>query len=204
MPLSTISNGATSASARAAINAAINALNFAAATGTRITGYWTSAPSGYVLANGATIGNAASGASGRANADTADLFALLWGLPTMAVIEGRGISASADFAANKRITTPDERLRVAAMVYPGSALAGLDSVLGNTGGSETHTLVGAEIPIHTHEIINVTQALTATLSPGHEEYGVTVTTGESSGPAGDGQAHNNVQPFIFVNVAIKL
>lgn len=80
------------------------------------------APAGWVKANGGTIGNAASGATTRANADTANLFAFLWtnldntnfpiqtssGVPTT-----RGGSAAADYAANYRLPLPDRRSNVA-------------------------------------------------------------------------------------------
>lgn len=83
-------------------------------TGTLVYGLWFTAPAGYIEANGATIGNASSGATGRANADTSALFALAWALnPTEAPIydslgapSTRGASAAADFAANKRVVVP--------------------------------------------------------------------------------------------------
>lgn len=75
------------------------------------------APAGWLLIDGKTIGNAASGATSRANADTAALFAELWAFPAASTpifdsagaVSTRGASAAADFAANKRIAlfTPD-------------------------------------------------------------------------------------------------
>lgn len=81
---------------------------------------------GWVLANGETIGNASSGASGRANADTVNLFTELWNnwSNTEAPVSGgRGVSAAADYAANKTIQLPDLR---------GRGLAGMD-VMGTSG-----------------------------------------------------------------------
>lgn len=75
----------------------------------------SAAPSGYVLADGLTIGDATSGATERANADTLSLFTLLWNSMANAqapVSGGRGASAAADFAAHKTITLPDLRGRV--------------------------------------------------------------------------------------------
>jgi hypothetical protein len=78
------------------------------------------APSGWVKENGGTIGNASSGATNRANADTEALFTMLWGefsnteLPiqtSTGVASTRGASASADFAANKRMPLFDSRTR---------------------------------------------------------------------------------------------
>jgi microcystin-dependent protein len=119
---------------------------------------------GAVRCNGRTIGNAASGATERANADTADLYTYLYDNYTndeAAVSGGRGSSAAADYAANKTITLPD---------YRGTVLVGFDD-MGNTAASRftgapvgtgsaieagsilglnTHTLQTTEIPSHTH------------------------------------------------------
>lgn len=75
------------------------------------------APSGWLLIDGGTIGNAASGATARANADTWLLFEQVWAFPaasvpifdSVGVASVRGASAAADFAANKRLSlfTPD-------------------------------------------------------------------------------------------------
>lgn len=78
------------------------------------------APSGWVIENGGTIGNAASGATTRANADTEALFTLLWTeftnteLPiqtSTGTASTRGTTAAADFAANKRMPLFDSRSR---------------------------------------------------------------------------------------------
>lgn len=118
---------------------------------------------GFVRANGRTIGSATSGATERANADTEDLFTFLWnklGNSQAAVGGGRGASAAADWAANKAIALPDMR---------GGHPMGLDD-MGNTAGSffssvpftngaatttgslaglNTHTLLTAQMPVTT-------------------------------------------------------
>lgn len=77
----------------------------------------TSVPDGWVKASG-SIGNASSGATTRANADTEDLFTLWWNdfsntiLPiqdSAGAPSTRGASAAADFAANKRLPVFDIR-----------------------------------------------------------------------------------------------
>ena len=86
--------------------------------------YGTGILSGFVRANGRTIGSATSGATERANSDCQALFQYLWGTdPNLIVSGGRGVSAAADWAANKTLTLPDAR---------GTALAGLDD-MGNSG-----------------------------------------------------------------------
>lgn len=78
----------------------------------------STAPSGWIKANGFTIGNASSGATGRANADTSALFTLLWAefsntlLPiqdSTGAASSRGASAAVDYAANKRLPLFDLR-----------------------------------------------------------------------------------------------
>lgn len=77
----------------------------------------TACPTGAVEANGGTIGDASSGATILASAATQALFFNDWVLdPTVAPIQtssgapsSRGISASADFAAHKRLVVPDMR-----------------------------------------------------------------------------------------------
>lgn len=89
-------------------------------TGARMGFLRTTPPTGWIKGNGGTIGNAASGATNRANADTLDLFTLFWGqfsntiLPiqdSAGVATTRGASAAADFAANKRLPVFDLRKR---------------------------------------------------------------------------------------------
>lgn len=75
----------------------------------------STAPTGYVIASGGTIGDATSGGTARANADTSVLFALIWalnstGYPITDSAGGastRGASAAADFAAHKRLPLPN-------------------------------------------------------------------------------------------------
>lgn len=69
---------------------------------------------GWVVANGQTVGNGASGATGLAAAVAANLFAWLWtnfSNTVCPVAGGRGASPAADFAANKTIQLLDWRGR---------------------------------------------------------------------------------------------
>lgn len=133
--------------------------------------FWSggTVPDGWVRADGRTIGSASSGATSRANADTLDLYTLLWDnfsntiLPiqnSSGVATTRGASASADFAANKRLPLIDKRGRVSAGRdnMGGSTAGRLTSTtmspdgltLGAVGGTQTHTLTTSEMPSHTH------------------------------------------------------
>lgn len=179
------------------------------------------APTGYVLLSGRTIGDASSGATERANADTATLYALLWDNMTNTeapVSSGRGANAAADFAAHKTITLPDARGRVIAgkdnmggttasrLTSGGSGITG--TTLGTAGGAETVTLTQAQLASHTHTV-NITgygggglPALDSGVTGGigRAAYDWTPTTSA----AGSGSAHNNTQPTLVLNKIIKL
>lgn len=132
---------------------------------------------GFVLGSGLTIGGSNSGATSathqRANADTQNLFTMLWtNEPTNAILHIqdnagtptiRGVSASADFIAGKRMPTPDCRGRTRAsldnmggvaatrMTAGGSGIAG--TTLYASGGVQTYVLVSpADLPSHTHPL----------------------------------------------------
>lgn len=103
-----------------AAQAAASAVPTAAPTGMISAFDLASAPAGWVEHNGGTIGNASSGATLRANADTLALFTAMWAFSnTLRPIQNssgaatsRGASAAADFAANKRIPVGNSTNRV--------------------------------------------------------------------------------------------
>jgi hypothetical protein len=104
------------------------------ATGDLKARYGVGILSGFVRANGRTIGSATSGATERANADTQTLFEYLWAADTnLTVSTGRGASANADWVANKTLTLPDWR---------GRALAFLDDMGNSAAGRLTSTYFG--------------------------------------------------------------
>lgn len=122
-------------------------------------GFEASSPSGWLLMAGGTIGNASSGATVRANADTETLFIYLWtnlANSEAAVSSGRGVSAAADYAANKTITLPDMRQKFPLI----KAASGTGATMGSTGGSIDHNHTG---PSHTHSTPSAAIAL-----PAHE------------------------------------
>lgn len=89
---------------------------------------------GFVRDNARTIGNAVSGASERANADCADLFAFYWNTypdSICPVSTGRGSTAAGDFAAGKTIQTLDKR---------GVVAVGLDD-MGNSAANRIQLFV---------------------------------------------------------------
>lgn len=145
-------------------------------TGTGVDFWGSTLPSGYVWANGTTIGNASSGATGRANADTSALFTLLWNACSNTVLpiqdsagaaSTRGASAATDYAANKRLPVPDKRDLVSAgkgdmggttdrglITSAGSGING--ATLGASGGSETVALTSNQNALHAHDSSPIT------------------------------------------------
>lgn len=122
--------------------------------------YGTGTHTGWVRANGRTLGSAASGGTERANADCQTLFEYLWTADAnLTVSTGRGGSANADWTANKNIALPDWRGRgLGALDDMGNTAAGRLTatyfgtsaiVLGAAGGAESKTLVTANLPPYT-------------------------------------------------------
>jgi microcystin-dependent protein len=180
------------------------------------------------LARDGTIGSATSGATIRANADCANLYAHLWnGLSNTdaPVTGGRGASAAADFAANKPIGGLDFRgvVRATFDSLGGNAANRLAvfTHIGQIGGEQTHQLGEAEMATHTHSVYDPSHThqypgtnlyftnfgTTGDLG-GSGDVGInamqTVPTGVQINFEGGNVAHNNVQPTRVVTTIIKL
>lgn len=210
-----IGSGGTGVTSIAALRAALGIYD--AETGDLQPTMASAARAGWVMASGRTIGNASSSATERANADTSALFTMLWTNLADAeapVSGGRGASAAADFAANKTITLPDLRGRAivgkdnmggATASRITSAGAGIDgTVLGKSGGAQTHTLTEAQSPPHVHAQNIGSNNGTSGGSPIGASGSNAGGAGFSTGSAGGGAAHNNTQPSYIANVMVKL
>ncbi len=121
-----------------------------AITGDVKTSFNNAQPGWVVMQNG-SIGNASSGATARANADTQDLFILLWNRVPNAyapVPAGRGASALADFNANKTLVLTPATGRVLCNI--GSAGGLPQFTLGQYLGDYVHWQEEAEVGRHRH------------------------------------------------------
>lgn len=137
---------------------------------------------GWVMMNDGNIGDASSGATTRANADTLELFKLLWNNTTNTncpVSTGRGLTAVADFAAHKTIALPKAVGRALAVAGAGAGLSA--RALAVALGEEAHQLTTGEMPIHNHGV-NDFGHNHGISDPGHAH----TQTGWDSGGSGPG------------------
>lgn len=125
---------------------------------------------GWLWQNGTTIGNAASNATQRANADTVALFTFYWNQFPNSTLQlfssagaaiNRGVSAAADYAANTAISLPDKCGRasfgadnmggITAKGRITTAGSGIDgTVVAASGGAETVQLTSNQNGQHAH------------------------------------------------------
>lgn len=141
------------------------------------TGDWKWRPSaetlaGWVRLNGRTIGNASSGASELASASAQALFLYAWNTyadTICPVVGGRGANALADFTASKQITLLDMRGRspfglddmgnAALGSFTGTTFTkGNATTGGSSGGSNSTTLLTANLPPYTPSGTNTPKA----------------------------------------------
>ena len=184
---------------------------------------------GWVVANATTIGNASSNATQLASALASNLFNWHWnnfsntqcpvftsaGAPTT-----RGVSASADFAANKAIQVYDKRGKgsIGVDTMGGGTTTRLTGVPVTSGNATTpgsvlgenlHVLLVSELALHNHTLTDPThfhsvgnQSSTTISTGGGAGAGVATTAGGSTGSkatgitlasAGSDAAHNTVE-----------
>jgi hypothetical protein len=131
------------------------------ATGDMKARYGTGPLPGFVRLNGLTIGNATSGATERANADTQALFVYLCGTdPNLVMTPARSGNCLNDYNANKQITLPDGRNTLIAglgdmgnsdrALFSGVTFtSGSSTILGSVLGAARYTLITANLPPYT-------------------------------------------------------
>lgn len=165
------------------------------------------APSGWLLLNGDTIGNAASGAT-HAGAAYEPLFDLLYAqmANSEAPVTNRSGTAQTDWDAGEVMTLPDATGRAlfgkeaTATRLTTAGNGDLDgATLGDTGGSQSHTLTETQMPAHTHGISDAGVIPYA----GGSSYRAATAASVQSTSTGGGQPHNNVPPGMILSVIIK-
>jgi hypothetical protein len=131
--------------------------------------------SGWVRANGRTIGSGSSSATERANGDCQTLFEYLWNNfsdSLCAVGGGRGANAEADFNANKAIATLDMRgygpfgLDDMGNTAAGRIAAGTPTAAASSGGGETATVAQANLPSYNLSTASLTGSVGTSISNG--------------------------------------
>ncbi|OQW34874.1 MAG: hypothetical protein A4E20_01470 [Nitrospira sp. SG-bin2] len=173
------------------------------------------ADSSWVMMNDGTIGDAISGATTRANADTAALFTLLWNnIPNTwcAVSSGRGVSAAADFAAHKTIALPKALGRLFGVAGVGVGLT--SRALAEVLGSENSIVVlhnhGITDPGHLHGAGGGGSSGPFAIpsdgggTAGASSNTTTNTTGITINNSGSSGTGMNMPPTVFANWMIKL
>jgi microcystin-dependent protein len=122
------------------------------------------------------------------------------------------------YGGNGQSTFALPDMRGNAPMHPGQGPALSLHDLGETGGSETVTLLESEIPSHTHGVqANITNAVLAAPGPlncfarsnpgtayKNTATGITSFSDQAIGPAGGSFPHNNMQPYLTLNFCIAL
>lgn len=149
-------------------------------TGTVLPYALATAPAGWLLCDGAAL-----------TAGTADVL-------RQALIDA-GNPYGDDGGGNPLL--PDLRGRHALGAGTGPSLTA--RALGDVGGEEDHALSVGELPEHDHPVDTDTTGTAGSDSAAPVASGTGSATVQS-GPTGNGDAHNNMPPFLALNHIIKL
>jgi hypothetical protein len=200
------------------IAAAIAASGSAFSTGDLKPTHKTVADTGWILWSNGNIGDASSGSTIRANADTQALFTLYYngytdaicpvststGAATTRTAQG---TATVAFAAHCRMALPLGAGRALGVSGLGAGLT--SRVLGSTTGTETRTPSIATMAAHSHPFLDGNGVVITPLSNWGAFGNITFSGPDSiSGIAiqntGGGTPVNVMQPTTFINVMVKL
>ena len=143
-----------------------------------------SAPTGWILCYGQAV----------SRSTYADLFAAI--STTYGVGDGSSTFNLPDLRG--RVPAGQDDMGGASANRLTSAGGGLDGdVLGGAGGSETHTLIVAELPIVSQ------RSTTATSNPAHGDSAPAAVAGNVNVNVGGDAPHRNVQPTLILNYIIR-
>lgn len=148
------------------------------ALGTSISGYWTTAPSGYLLENGAAV-------SRTTYSDLFDLIGTTYGA-------GNGTTT---------FNLPDSRGRATVSMH--ATDAEFDSV-GEKYGEKNHTLTVNEMPSHGHnQIVTANTGSSIRIDYSSDGASQAYPQGVNTNSAGSSTPYSVIQPSIAKNYAIK-
>jgi microcystin-dependent protein len=147
-----------------------------------------SAPSGWLLCFGQAVNRTQYG----------ELFAVI--STTYGAGDGSTTFALPDLRG-RVVAGVDNMGGTAASLLTSTTITGGADAVGEVGGSQTHTLVTAEMPAHTHS--EVTGFYGTPTASGGSFLTATSNASATTGSTGGGGAHNNVQPTIVLNYIIK-
>ena len=165
----------------------------------------TTPDAGWVLMNGNRLGNANSGAE-HAGDSFQNLYVHLWSVMAddwARVSTGRGGTALQDWIANKTLTLSETAGR--ALIGQGGGAGLTARALGQTGGEEKHTLTLTEMPSHRHSMTG--KRGTSQPDGGAPAFGAYSTAdlkNNNTNYTGSSYPHNNMPPFLALNVMIKI
>jgi microcystin-dependent protein len=122
------------------------------------------------------------------------------------------------YGGDGRTTTALPNLQGRAPMHPGRGPGLTSRLLGQRGGVETITLSESQMPNHNHSLQgtsspastnapNNTTTLARSINGNSYKLGATADASMDTGallPAGGGQAHNNLQPYLAINYIIAL
>ena len=179
----------------------------------------TTADTGWIMVNDGSISktgyytSTGSKVSGYSGPEFEALFKLMWSISACTVLSSAGVatskgaSAAADWNDSKRLVLPKILGRALASAGAGSGLT--SRARGASVGNETVALTIAQLPAHTHTMTLKTTHGRDANTPDDarfcngDSWSNTTRTGTTSS-VGSGNAHNNMQPTVFLNVMIKL
>jgi microcystin-dependent protein len=157
-------------------------------TGSIMSFAGSSAPTGYLLCDGAAISRST--------------YSTLFGVLATTYGSGDGSSTYNIPDLRGRVIAGQDDMGGSSANRLTGLTGGVDGdVLGGSGGTETHTLSTAEMPSHVHDTGNI--AGTGPYAESGDISGGSVAQNLTTLPTGGGGAHNNVQPTFILNYIIK-
>lgn len=78
------------------------------------------------------------------------------------------------------------------------------NLLGETGGAKTHTLTVAQMPVHSHSYSTYVNSNRGYVAANEDDGILGGTQSINTGSQGNGDPHNNLQPYIVLNYIISI